>query len=153
MLAAAGVELEEVEGGLVARRSPTGLTGINLQIRPYPGFATGLQSPVKAMLATAKGASAITETIFEQRFRHVDELRKRGANIAVHGRTAWVRGVERHRCDAETCSTPSRDSFGTASDEAGWHPTVRLGWFDRQPGAAPGTTGIAWVPTSSYGRT
>ena len=48
-----------------------------------------------AMLATAKGASAITETIFEQRFRHVGELRKMGANIAVHGRTAWVRGVER----------------------------------------------------------
>ncbi len=47
------------------------------------------------MLATAKGASAITETIFEQRFRHVDELRKMGANIAVHGRTAWVRSVER----------------------------------------------------------
>jgi UDP-N-acetylglucosamine 1-carboxyvinyltransferase len=48
-----------------------------------------------AMLATASGASAIAETIFEQRFRHVDELRKMGANITVHGRTAWVRGVER----------------------------------------------------------
>ena len=48
-----------------------------------------------AMLATAKGASASTETIFEQRFRHVDELRKMGANIAVRNRTAWVRGVER----------------------------------------------------------
>lgn len=95
VLAAAGVELEKVEGGLVARRSPTGLTGTDLQTRPYPGFATDLQSPVMAMLATAKGASAITETIFEQRFRHVDELRKMSANIAVHGRTAWVRGVER----------------------------------------------------------
>ncbi len=95
VLAAAGVELQEVESGLVARRSPTGLTGTDLQTRPYPGFATDLQSPVMAMLATAKGASAITETIFEQRFRHVDELRKMGANITVHGRTAWVRGVER----------------------------------------------------------
>jgi len=95
VLAAAGVELEEVEGGLVARRTPKGLTGTDLQTRPYPGFATDLQSPVMAMLATAKGASAITETIFEQRFRHVDELRKMGANITVHGRTAWVRGVER----------------------------------------------------------
>ncbi len=95
VLAAAGVELREVEGGLVARRSLTGLTGTDLQTRPYPGFATDLQSPVMAMLTTAKGASAITETIFEQRFRHVDELRKMGANITVHGRTAWVRGVER----------------------------------------------------------
>lgn len=94
-LAAAGVKLEEVDGGLVARRSPTGLTGTDLQTRPYPGFATDLQSPAMAMLATAKGASAITETIFEQRFRHVDELRKMGANITVHGRTAWVRGVGR----------------------------------------------------------
>jgi len=129
VLAAAGVELEEAEGGLVARRLPTGLTGTDLQTRPYPGFATDLQSPVMAMLATAKGASAITETIFEQRFRHLDELRKMGANIAVHGRTAWVREVERHRCDVETCSTPSRDSFGNASDEGGWRPTVRLGSF------------------------
>ena len=95
VLAAAGVELEKAEGGLVARRSPAGLTGTDLRTRPYPGFATDLQSPVMAMLATAKGASAITETIFEQRFWHVDELRKMGANIAVHGRTAWVRGVER----------------------------------------------------------
>ncbi len=94
-LVAAGVVLEEVEAGLVARRSAAGLTGIDLQTRPYPGFATDLQSPAMAMLATARGASAITETIFEQRFRHVDELRKMGANITVHGRTAWVRGVER----------------------------------------------------------
>lgn len=95
VLAAAGVELEEVESGLIARRLSTGLTGTDFHTRPYPGFATDLQSPVMAMLATAEGASAITETIFEQRFRHVDELRKMGATITVRGRTAWVRGVER----------------------------------------------------------
>ena len=95
VLAAAGVELQQVDGGLIARRSSSGLTGIDIQTRPYPGFATDLQSPAMAMLATAKGASAISETIFEQRFRHVDELRKMGANIAVRGQTAWVRGVER----------------------------------------------------------
>ncbi|HEY4249951.1 MAG TPA: UDP-N-acetylglucosamine 1-carboxyvinyltransferase [Roseomonas sp.] len=93
LLAAAGVALEETATGLVARRAAPGLTGIDLRTQPYPGFATDLQSPVMAMLATARGASAITETIFEQRFRHVDELRKMGADIAVHGRTAWVRGV------------------------------------------------------------
>lgn len=95
VLAAAGVAFEEVGSGLVVRRAATGLTGVDVQTRPYPGFATDLQSPAMAMLATARGASAMTETIFEQRFRHVDELRKMGANIAVHGRTAWVRGVER----------------------------------------------------------
>jgi UDP-N-acetylglucosamine 1-carboxyvinyltransferase len=95
VLAAAGVELEERATGLIARRAASGLTGVDLQTRPYPGFATDLQAPAMAMLATASGASAVTETIFEQRFRHVDELRKMGANIAVRGRTAWVRGVDR----------------------------------------------------------
>jgi len=95
LLAAAGVTLEESGTGLIARRGPDGLTGIDLQTHPYPGFATDLQAPVMAMLAMAQGASAVTETVFERRFLHVDELRKMGANIAVHGRTAWVRGVAR----------------------------------------------------------
>ena len=95
VLAAAGLDLQEVDGGLIARRSSSGLTGVDIQTRPYPGFASDLQSPAMAMLATAKGASAISETIFEQRFRHVDELRKMGANIAVRGQTARVRGVDR----------------------------------------------------------
>jgi UDP-N-acetylglucosamine 1-carboxyvinyltransferase len=94
-LGAAGVVLREVEGGLIAHRATSGLSGVDIQTGHYPGFATDLQSPVMALLSTATGASAITETIFEQRFRHVDELRKMGANISVHGRTAWVRGVAR----------------------------------------------------------
>jgi UDP-N-acetylglucosamine 1-carboxyvinyltransferase len=94
-LEAAGVLLEEGPAGLTARRGASGLVGIDVQTRPYPGFATDLQSPVMALLATAKGASAITETVFEQRFRHVDELRKMGAHITIRGSTALVRGVER----------------------------------------------------------
>jgi UDP-N-acetylglucosamine 1-carboxyvinyltransferase len=94
LLAAAGVELRPVEGGLIAQRCLNGLTGIDIQTRPYPGFATDLQAPAMAMLATADGASTITETIFEQRFRHVDELRKMGARITVHGRTAFIRGTD-----------------------------------------------------------
>lgn len=93
--AAAGVALEDVRDGVIARRSPAGLTGIDIQTRPFPGFATDLQSPAMAMLATASGASAITETIFEQRFRHVDELRKMGADITVLGTTAHLCGVDR----------------------------------------------------------
>ena len=57
---------------------------------PYPGFATDLHPPTMALLAAATGTSAITENIFEQRFRHVDELRKMGADIAVRGRTARI---------------------------------------------------------------
>ncbi|HEX4365484.1 MAG TPA: UDP-N-acetylglucosamine 1-carboxyvinyltransferase [Rhodopila sp.] len=93
--ASAGVVLEDVRDGVIARRSPAGMTGVDIQTRPFPGFATDLQSPAMAMLATASGSSAITETIFEQRFRHVDELRKMGADIAVVGTTAHVRGVQR----------------------------------------------------------
>jgi len=93
VLAAAGVELHKAEGGIVARRSRSGLAGIDIATHPYPGFATDLQAPAMALLATAAGASTITETIFEQRFWHVDELRKMGANVTVRGRTALVRGV------------------------------------------------------------
>jgi UDP-N-acetylglucosamine 1-carboxyvinyltransferase len=93
LLQAAGVELETVEGGIIARRAADGTVGVDVTTQPYPGFATDLQSPVMALMATARGASAITETIFEQRFRHVDELRRMGANIIVRGRTALVRGV------------------------------------------------------------
>jgi UDP-N-acetylglucosamine 1-carboxyvinyltransferase len=102
--AAAGVELMETEDGVLARRASAGLRGVDVTTQPYPGFATDLQAPAMALLATATGASAVTETIFEQRFRHVDELRKMGADIAVHGRTARIRGVDRLHGAAVTCT-------------------------------------------------
>jgi UDP-N-acetylglucosamine 1-carboxyvinyltransferase len=105
--AAAGVRLQETADGVIASRSPAGLTAIDIETRPYPGFATDLQSPAMAMLATATGSSAITETIFEQRFRHVDELRKMGADIAVQGTTARVRGVD-HLAGARVLATDVR---------------------------------------------
>jgi UDP-N-acetylglucosamine 1-carboxyvinyltransferase len=94
-LAAAGVALQETPDGVIARRAPGGLVGIDVLTQPFPGFATDLQAPIMALLTQAKGASSVTETIFEQRFRHVDELRKMGAEITVHGRTAMLRGVAR----------------------------------------------------------
>jgi UDP-N-acetylglucosamine 1-carboxyvinyltransferase len=101
---AAGVALQETEQGVIARRAATGLRGIDVTTQPYPGFATDLQAPAMALLTMATGASAITEAIFEQRFRHVDELRKMGADIGVRGRTALIRGVERLRGAAVTCT-------------------------------------------------
>ncbi|WP_020698023.1 UDP-N-acetylglucosamine 1-carboxyvinyltransferase [Reyranella massiliensis] len=100
----AGVDLRDVEGGLLARRSPDGLVGIDITTQPYPGFATDLQAPAMALLSVAKGASAITETLFEQRFLHVGELRRMGADIAVHGRTALVRGTAGLHGAAVTCT-------------------------------------------------
>ncbi|WP_085933539.1 UDP-N-acetylglucosamine 1-carboxyvinyltransferase [Enhydrobacter aerosaccus] len=103
LLATAGVALQETDAGVVARRGADGLQGIDITTGPYPGFATDLQAPAMALLTRAAGASAITETIFEQRFRHIDELRRMGANISVVGRTAVIRGVERLSGATATC--------------------------------------------------
>ena len=66
-----------------------------LRTMPYPGFPTDIQSPFMALAAVARGTSVFTEMIFENRFRHVDELVRMGADIKVEGRSAVVRGVER----------------------------------------------------------
>jgi UDP-N-acetylglucosamine 1-carboxyvinyltransferase len=95
LLQAAGVVLDEMPGGLLARRGIAGLRGIDVETQPFPGFATDLQAPIMAMLATSRGVSHITETIFERRFRHVDELVKQGADITVEGRVARIAGVDR----------------------------------------------------------
>lgn len=66
-----------------------------LKTLPYPGFPTDMQSQFLTILATAQGTSMVTETIFESRYKHVEELRKMGANIKVDGRIAVVTGVNR----------------------------------------------------------
>ena len=60
---------------------------------PYPGFPTDLQAQMMALMSVANGASMITETIFENRFMHVPELARMGANINLHGASAMIRGV------------------------------------------------------------
>jgi UDP-N-acetylglucosamine 1-carboxyvinyltransferase len=70
------------------------IRSLDLKTMPYPGFPTDMQPQFMAMLACAEGTSIITETIFENRFQHVDELCRMGAQIKVEGRTAIVRGVE-----------------------------------------------------------
>ena len=69
------------------------LRPLTLSTAPYPGFATDMQAQFMAMLCRADGASVLTETIFENRYMHVPELARMGADIQVHGRTAVVRGV------------------------------------------------------------
>nr|MCU0729634.1 UDP-N-acetylglucosamine 1-carboxyvinyltransferase [Sphingopyxis sp.] len=68
--------------------------GITLSTAPYPGFATDMQAQFMAMLCLADGASVLTETIFENRYMHVPELARMGADITVKGRSAVVRGVD-----------------------------------------------------------
>jgi UDP-N-acetylglucosamine 1-carboxyvinyltransferase len=69
------------------------LRAINLSTAPFPAFPTDMQAQFMAMLTLAEGASVLTETIFENRYMHVPELARMGADISVSGRTAVVRGV------------------------------------------------------------
>ena len=94
-LEAAGVRLEERESGVVASLANGGLVGTDAMTQPFPGFATDLQAQFMALMCMAEGAAMITETIFENRFMHVPELLRMGANITVQGPSALVRGVER----------------------------------------------------------
>ena len=95
ILDSAGVEISETVEGLVVRRRNGVVAGVDISTAPYPGFPTDLQAQVMALMAVAEGASTITETIFENRFMHVPELARMGANITVHGASAVVRGVPR----------------------------------------------------------
>ena len=67
---------------------------INVKTQVYPGFPTDLQQPMSALLTTARGTSIVTETIFESRFRHLDEIRRMGARVRVVERTAIIEGVQ-----------------------------------------------------------
>jgi UDP-N-acetylglucosamine 1-carboxyvinyltransferase len=90
--AQAGVDMTETKRGLkVSRTGP--LRGITINTSPYPGFPTDMQAQFMAMLCKAEGASVLTETIFENRYMHVPELTRMGADITVRGNTAMVRGV------------------------------------------------------------
>jgi UDP-N-acetylglucosamine 1-carboxyvinyltransferase len=94
-LVEAGVEITDAPQGLRVRRSNGALSGVDVATEPFPGFPTDLQAQMMALMACADGASLITETIFENRFMHVPELTRMGADIKIHGATAMVRGVER----------------------------------------------------------
>jgi len=90
-----------VEAGVAVREEATSLfveasgdiRPVNLSTAPYPGFATDMQAQFMALLTRADGASVLTETIFENRYMHVPELARMGADITVTGRSAVVRGV------------------------------------------------------------
>jgi UDP-N-acetylglucosamine 1-carboxyvinyltransferase len=87
---------EVYEGGdSVTVKSPGRLKGVNIKTLPYPGFPTDVQQPMNALLCISHGKSIINESIWEARFKHVDELKKMGANIKVDGCIATVEGVDK----------------------------------------------------------
>lgn len=89
----AGVKIEEdVDGVRVTCDRRT--KAVDIKTMPYPGFPTDMQAQFMAMLAISEGTSLVTETVFENRFMHVDELKRMGANIKIDGRTSVVEGVD-----------------------------------------------------------
>ena len=105
----AGVEATPTARGLMVRRA-NGLRGVTVSTAPYPGFPTDMQAQFMAMLSVADGASLLTETIFENRYMHVPELARMGADITVRGRSAIVRGVS-GLVGAEVMATDLRASM------------------------------------------
>jgi UDP-N-acetylglucosamine 1-carboxyvinyltransferase len=96
ILDAAGVCVSDTGDGTIAVKRRNGrLAGVDVMTEPYPGFPTDLQAQIMTLMAISEGASMITETIFENRFMHVPELARMGANITVHQASALVRGVPR----------------------------------------------------------
>ncbi len=90
----AGVSVEEDINGV--RVVSDGLfKAVDIKTLPYPGFPTDMQAQVMAMATVASGSSIITETVFENRFMHVNELKRMGANIKIEGRSAIIEGVKK----------------------------------------------------------
>ncbi|NRB33030.1 MAG: UDP-N-acetylglucosamine 1-carboxyvinyltransferase, partial [Rhizobiaceae bacterium] len=90
-----GTEVEANNEGIRIRRNGGKIQPVDFATDPFPGFPTDLQAQFMALLTRADGVSHVSETIFENRFMHVQELARLGANIAISGQTATVTGVER----------------------------------------------------------
>lgn len=90
----AGIEFTETGQGVIAKLGTDQIKGINVTTQPFPGFPTDMQAQVMAMMTICDSASVINETIFENRFMHVPELTRMGADITMHGSTAIIRGVD-----------------------------------------------------------
>lgn len=90
----AGVHIEEDINGVRVKGNGA-IRAVDIKTLPYPGFPTDMQAQFMAMLTIAQGTSIVSETVFENRFMHVDELKRMGANIKIEGRSAVVEGVAR----------------------------------------------------------
>jgi UDP-N-acetylglucosamine 1-carboxyvinyltransferase len=105
----AGVSVAATNAGVRVSRNGSGLKPIEVSTAPFPGFPTDLQAQLMALMSRARGTSRITETIFESRFMHVQELARLGARIHIDGDTATIDGVE-HLKGAPVMATDLRAS-------------------------------------------
>jgi UDP-N-acetylglucosamine 1-carboxyvinyltransferase len=95
VLAKTGTTVTPTNEGIRIARNGAGLEPVDVSTAPFPGFPTDLQAQFMALMTRAKGTSHITETIFENRFMHVQELARLGAHIHLNGETATIEGVDR----------------------------------------------------------
>jgi UDP-N-acetylglucosamine 1-carboxyvinyltransferase len=95
ILTEAGVEVSTTNAGIRIARNGAGLSPVEVATDPFPGFPTDLQAQLMALMTRAAGTSRITETIFENRFMHVQELARFGARIHLDGETATIEGVDK----------------------------------------------------------
>ncbi|NLO89996.1 MAG: UDP-N-acetylglucosamine 1-carboxyvinyltransferase, partial [Clostridia bacterium] len=102
----AGAVIEEKNSGLSVVSNPP-LKAVDIKTLPYPGFPTDMQAQMMALLTTARGTSVVTETVFENRFMHVNELKRMGADIIIEGHSAVVKGVS-HLTGAQVKATDLR---------------------------------------------
>ncbi len=89
-----GVEVEDLEDAVIVRRVHS-ILKTNVKTMPYPGFPTDMQPQISTVLCLAEGTSVVTEGVWDNRYKYVDELAKMGAQIQVSGRTAIIEGVEK----------------------------------------------------------
>jgi len=93
-LSKTGLEIKESEEGIRVSRNGLDIVPVDIETLPFPGFPTDLQAQFMGLMTRAKGVSHITETIFENRFMHVQELARLGAHISLSGQTATIEGVD-----------------------------------------------------------
>ncbi|MBQ9335568.1 MAG: UDP-N-acetylglucosamine 1-carboxyvinyltransferase, partial [Alphaproteobacteria bacterium] len=91
----AGISCEQKEDGVFISRHAEGIQPVSIQTAPYPGFPTDLQAQYTVLMSIANGSASITENIFENRFMHIPELARMGADVTIHGKTAIVNGVKK----------------------------------------------------------
>ena len=89
-----GMEFTRTADGVLARCGSAGISGVDVRTQPYPGFPTDMQAQIMALMCLAEGSSVVEESIFENRYMHVQELLRMGADIKLSGRSAMVRGVK-----------------------------------------------------------
>jgi UDP-N-acetylglucosamine 1-carboxyvinyltransferase len=110
----AGLAFKEVgENEIEVTRNSEMIRSVNISTQPFPGFPTDMQAQFMALMTVADGTSTIEETIFENRFMHVMELQRMGANIESHGNLAVVKGVKK-MTGAEVMATDLRASVSLA---------------------------------------